>query len=335
VVRLFPALGQEYWWFSWQPLSGTVPGSVTYTGDLTFASGSDSVYQSGSTSTFQSGSSLTLNSSSTLTTAATVSVTGGTWTYGSTASAGTAPTSRLVIPTLTGAGPPTYVGTVGEILCVGGKFYQYGTSWVGYAPDPLTTKGDLWAFNGTTDVRQPVGTDGYLLKADSTQTTGLAWLDPATLSSALPTSPPAVTLGGTPTLSTVPQWFKVSGISRTDFSTAGTTRTITALVLPAKGVVHKAVVKTSAAFTGGAITAYKIDAKVNGNTVISVYDAFVAPSNTNFGSASEGNASAYLGKPWNFGATVNVELTATSTGANLNAATAGTLDLWLEMSKLE
>jgi hypothetical protein len=260
-------------------------------------------------------------------------VTGGTWTYGSTASANTPPTSRLVIPTLTGAGPPTYAGTVGEILCVGGRFYQYGTSWVGYSPDPLTTKGDLWAFDGTADVRQPAGTDGYLLKADSTTATGLAYVDPATLTAGLPSAPVAVTLGGTPTLSTVRQWYKVAGISRTDFSTAGTTRTITAVVLPAKGIVHEAVIKSTAAFTGGAITAYKIDLKISGNTVIGLYDAFAAPGNTNFGNDDE--SSIYLGKPWNFGATVNIDLTATSTGANLSAATAGALDLYLEMSKLE
>jgi len=42
------------------------------------------------------------------------------------------------------------------------------------ALDPLTTKGDLQGFT-TVPARVPVGTDGYVLKADSTQTTGVKW----------------------------------------------------------------------------------------------------------------------------------------------------------------
>lgn len=40
---------------------------------------------------------------------------------------------------------------------------------------PLTTKGDLWGF-GAADARVPVGGDGALLVADSTQATGLQWV---------------------------------------------------------------------------------------------------------------------------------------------------------------
>jgi len=41
-------------------------------------------------------------------------------------------------------------------------------------PSPLTTKGDLYTYS-TTAARLPVGTDGFLLTADSAEVTGLKW----------------------------------------------------------------------------------------------------------------------------------------------------------------
>lgn len=42
------------------------------------------------------------------------------------------------------------------------------------ALSPLTTKGDIVVFS-TTNTRQPIGTDGFVLTADSTQATGIKW----------------------------------------------------------------------------------------------------------------------------------------------------------------
>jgi len=40
---------------------------------------------------------------------------------------------------------------------------------------PLTTKGDLLAHDGSANVRVPVGANGYVLKADSSQAAGVTW----------------------------------------------------------------------------------------------------------------------------------------------------------------
>jgi hypothetical protein len=43
------------------------------------------------------------------------------------------------------------------------------------SPSPLTTKGDIHGFS-TVDARVPIGTNGQILEADSTQTLGLKWV---------------------------------------------------------------------------------------------------------------------------------------------------------------
>jgi hypothetical protein len=73
---------------------------------------------------------------------------------------------------------------------------------------PLTTKGDIHGYS-TQDARLAVGTDGKILEADSTQSTGLKWGDKATaasinLSGAVASLPAAGTAGRTYTATDLP-----------------------------------------------------------------------------------------------------------------------------------
>ena len=69
------------------------------------------------------------------------------------------------------------LGTAGQVLRVNSG----GTApeWAATADQtPLTTKGDLFGFD-TADARIPIGTNGHILTADSTQSLGLKWAAPA------------------------------------------------------------------------------------------------------------------------------------------------------------
>lgn len=64
--------------------------------------------------------------------------------------------------------PASGDGAAGKVLKADGTWGTAGTT------SPLTTKGDIYVYS-TTNARQPIGTDGYVLTADSTKTTGMDW----------------------------------------------------------------------------------------------------------------------------------------------------------------
>ena len=69
------------------------------------------------------------------------------------------------------------IGTAGQVLRVNSG--ATAPEWATTADQtPLTTKGDLFGFD-TADARIPIGTNGHILTADSTQSLGLKWAAPA------------------------------------------------------------------------------------------------------------------------------------------------------------
>ncbi len=115
-----------------------------------------------------------------------------------------------VLDSITGDGSTgTPLKLVGDSAAPGASKY-YGTngsSSFGYfslpsgLTSPLNTKGDIWGYS-TTNVRIPIGTNGQVLTADSTQTPGLKW---ATSSSGGVTSitSSTLTVAGTSTVPTI------------------------------------------------------------------------------------------------------------------------------------
>lgn len=144
----------------------------------------------------------------------------------------------------------------------------------------------------------------------------------------------ALSLNGAPgtdpsIIGAAPQWVKVaSALSHTAFQTAAATNTITLFTLAIAGVIHATKIKQSASFTGGAIATYTLSIGIGGNLTKygSAFDVFQAPSNTAF------QVSAVTGSE-NHGATTPIVITATSTGANLSASTAGAVDVWVLLSR--
>ena len=109
-----------------------------------------------------------------------------------------------------------------------------------------------------------------------------------------------------------------------DFSTAATTNEITLFVAPAGAVIDTVIVNHTAAFTGGAISAYTVS--VQNGTLNSAVDVFTAPTDTATGTSND--------KVLSFASPTAVTATATSTGANLSEATTGSVDIYVRYSLL-
>lgn len=71
-------------------------------------------------------------------------------------------------------------GVTGALPIANGGTGQTSQTSAFDALAPTTTKGDLIAYDGSDNIRLAVGTNGYVLTANSSQTTGMHWAPAAT-----------------------------------------------------------------------------------------------------------------------------------------------------------
>lgn len=125
-------------------------------------------------------------------------------------------------------------------------------------------------------------------------------------------------------LQSTPAWFKVTdGLSFAQFATAGTTASVPLFYLPGGGLILGIKVIPRIAFSGTAITGYTISVGTvsNATQLASAFDMTQVPS------------SSYFQLSQNFIEFDDVNVTtiiaqAVSTGANLNKATTGQVDIY-------
>ncbi|MDB4312105.1 hypothetical protein N9937_01615 [bacterium] len=124
----------------------------------------------------------------------------------------------------------------------------------------------------------------------------------------------------------VPRWVKVGdAIGFADLSDSATTNDIELFTLPAQGIVHAAKIKHSEAFAGGAVSAMTLSVGITGSLAkyLAAFDVFQAVGDAVY------SADDIFGAETHDSGGTSIRLAATSTGADLDALTAGVADVWV------
>lgn len=125
-----------------------------------------------------------------------------------------------------------------------------------------------------------------------------------------------------------PIWVKYT-LSHTAFQTAATSNNIELVSLAAKTMIHQVVIKQSTAFAGTSVTAYTISIGIATNLTkySAAYNVFQAVSDTARSITQADDVESFTGA-------TSIKINAISTGANLSASTAGSVDVWVLSSLL-
>jgi hypothetical protein len=137
-----------------------------------------------------------------------------------------------------------------------------------------------------------------------------------------------IALGGLLPVAPDPQWKRIT-IRESAFTTPFVNvESLTLAVLPAGGVVHATKVKHSTPFTGGSLSGFTVEAGVSGDLekYASAFDVFQAA-----GDAVMQHTQAFDGESHSASST-NLLVTGRSAGDNTDAATAGSVQIWLLVS---
>lgn len=164
-------------------ITGTYPNfnvysADAYTGTVTSVSGTGTVSGLTLTGTVTTSGSLTLGGTLAVTPSNFASQTANTFLAAPNGSAGT-PSFRAIVaadvPTLNQNTTGTAGNVTGTVAIANGGTGQTSQTAAFDALAPTTTKGDLIVSNGTDNIRLGVGTDAYVLTADSTAASGVKW----------------------------------------------------------------------------------------------------------------------------------------------------------------
>lgn len=190
------------------------------------------------------------------------------------------------------------IGSSTNPLCTttGGEVTNSGCA----GSSPLTTKGDVYVY-GSSNTRLPVGSDGQVLTADSTQTLGVKWDTPSSLT-AIPTCGDTSGSGTAQSCTTSPTFTPAAGsviIYTTTTSNSGTGLTVNVNSLGAKSVAKWQTTTTLAAG----------DIKAN-TQILMTYDG------TNWEASTIGNAPS--GGGGGSGAWTNLTSTVTPSGCTVS-----------------
>ena len=124
-------------------------------------------------------------------------------------------------------------------------------------------------------------------------------------------------------------WEKIT-IGFAALQTAALTNTIELTSLLAKGVIEMIIVKSATAFVGASITNLNVEIGLasDADKFMGAYDALAAVGDTNRA------AGQFFDGPESFASATSIKLKATAVGANLDALSAGSLEVWVKRSLL-